>query len=566
MANSGRTVLFGARTHATAWNAPLELSASSVPRTLLSIIVAGAAYLVAARFGVTLAEPTRQVAAIWPATGVALAALLVLGYRVWPGVCLAALLANTMANEPLALACCIAAGNTATGLLGARALRVLGFDATLQRSRDVVSLLIVAIGTPLLSATAGTITLLAGAVVKVSELSPTWWTWWAGDSLGILIVAPVLLTWCKQPHIHWHGAQLAEFAGYVAAAVLISLLVFVVPTGASPFFFPRAYVVFPLVAWAGLRMGAREAVLGVALIAGCALWGALHGHGPFARAPSPDSRMVLLAAFIATVACTALLIAAVIAERQGARTRLREAYEELEERVRERTAELAAAVEELGQRNQEKETLLREIHHRVKNNLQVVCSLLNLQAHGQDEPRLIAFAAECRARVRSMALVHEHLYRAKNLQSVPLALYLGALVSEVTHSQPDSGRITCRIDVQDIVLPVDQAIPCGLMVNELVTNAFKHAFPDNRTGRISVSIAERSADRIELVVKDDGIGIPEGVDFSRGGGFGLALVAMLSDQLDAQLDIERHPGTRVHADFARRASGMAVSRGMTAGL
>lgn len=520
-------------------------------RSVLFALAVGAVYFVAARLGLSLASATKQVSAIWPPSGIALAAFLLLGNRVWPGVYIAALLANAMANEPILIACCIAAGNTATGLIGARALQALRFDANLERTRDVVCLLVVAIGSPLLSATAGTAALGAGALVKWTDFASPWWVWWSGDSLGILIVAPLLLTWLKRPSIHWRGVQLLEFVAYLAIAVLVSLVVFILPTGSSPFFFPRAYVAFPLVAWAGLRMGAREAALGVAIIAVCAVYGFFHGHGPFVRGAPSDSRMVLLAAFVATVACTALLVAAVIAERQGARMRLREANEELEHRVRERTAALAAAVEELGQRNQEKEILLREVHHRVKNNLQVVCSLLTLQAHGH-EPRLIAFADECRARVRSMALVHEHLYQSENLQSVPLALYLRALVSEVARSQPGSGRVSCQVDVQEIALPLDQAIPCGLVINELVTNAFKHGFPDGRSGQVSVSIAENGADGIELVVADDGVGIPAAVGFAGGGGFGLALVSMLADQLGATVNIERHSGARIHARFPRR--------------
>jgi len=524
---------------------------ATLVRTILIALIAGGIYFAAARFGLSLASATKPVAAIWPPSGIALAVFLLLGYGVWPAVYVAAFLANALANEPVFIACCIAAGNTATGLIGARALRALRFDASLERTRDVVCLLVVAICSPLLSATAGTAALALGAVVNWTDFAAAWWVWWTGDSLGILIVAPLLLTWLERPKIDWRGMQLVEFVAYLAIAVLVCLVVFILPTGSNPFFFPRAYVAFPLVAWAGLRMGAREAALGVVITTVCAVYGFLHGHGPFGRGTSPDSRMVLLAAFVGTVACTALLIAAVIAERQGARMRLREANEELEHRVRERTAALAAAVEELGQRNLEKETLLREVHHRVKNNLQVVCSLLTLQAHGH-EPRLVAFAAECRARVRSMALVHEHLYQSENLQSVPLALYLQALVSEVAHSQPGSGSVSCRVDIQEIALPVDQAIPCGLVINELVTNAFKHGFPDGRSGQVSVSLVDCGAQSIELVVADDGIGIPAAVSVAGGGGFGLALVAMLADQLGATVEIERDSGTRIHARFPRR--------------
>jgi PAS domain S-box-containing protein len=639
------------------------------------VALLGCAYFAAARFGLALTFSTRQVSAIWPPTGIALVGLLSLGYRAWPGIYAGALLANAMANEPLAVALWIAAGNTGTALLGTFVLRALRFESGLKRSRDVMSLLAVAVGSTLISSTLGTAALASESLVSWTEYAAVWWIWWTGDSLGILTVAPVLLTWIDSPSIRWRGARWAEFCAYLSVTALVGVAVFVLPSGSSPLFYPRAYVSFPLMAWAGLRFGPREAALGVAAVAMFAVWGSVHGHGPFGNGLL-DTRLSLLDAFIATVGCTAFLIAAVTAERQGAReaaresesllkeiiahtpaviyvkdlqgryvmvnrryeqlwnmpnevvmgksdyevfpapeaerframdqrvvhagralteeevaaredglhtyvsvkfplrndagkayavvgistditelhqaqAQLREAYGALEERVRERTAELAAAVEELGQRNQEKETLLREIHHRVKNNLQVVCSLLNLQMHGHDEPHLVAFVQDCKARVRSMALVHEHLYQSDNLQHVPLAVYMHALIAEVRQAQPALGNVDCHIDVEEIVLPVDQAIPCGLIVNELVTNALKHGFPDARGGRVSVAIAE-GAGGIELSVRDDGIGMPQRSRVPQSESFGLSLVAMLADQLQGTVAIESHHGTHVYLKFARR--------------
>ena len=535
-----------------------------ITRYLLLTTLVAVVYIAAARLGQALAFSTNQVSAFWPPAGVGLAALRVLGQRTWPGGFVAALWVNAWSNQPLWVACAIAVGNTAAAVIGARVLRALRFNNALERTRDVMSLLAVAIGIATVSATMGTLSLSAGAVVPWPGFLSAWGVWWTGDSLGVLILAPALLTWVDRPRIHWQGARLAEFAIYVALTVLIGLVVFVLPPGASLSYYSRAYVTFPLLAWGALRLRPREAALGLTIVCILAAFGTVHDHGPFGEG-QPDARLILMDTFIATLGCTALLIAAVTAERQGAReaaresiadlhqaqARLRQAYEDLEERVRERTAELAAAVAELEQRNQEKETLLREIHHRVKNNLQVVCSLLNLQAHGQ-QAELVTFAEGCKSRVRSMALVHEHLYRAQNLHSVPLAMYLGALLEEVACTQPAARRVTRDVNVQDIALPVDQAIPCGLIVNELVTNAFKHAFPGDASGRLTVSLQETTADRIELVVSDDGIGMPDDIELQRSDSFGLNLVSMLADQLHGALHIARHPGTRVQLSFSRR--------------
>ncbi len=521
-------------------------------RYLVVIALVSAAYFLGGLLGLALAVATEPVSAIWPPAGIALAALLVLGFRVWPGVFLGALFLNALSTEPLLVMCCVAAGNTATGLIGATVLRKLRFDAALERSSDVVSLLAVTLGCALVSATLGTTLLLAGSVIGAADYSAAWWIWWTGDSLGILIAAPLILTWASRPRISLEPAAILEFLAYVAVTALVGISVFVGPSDESPFFYPRAYVAFPLLAWAGLRLGPRGTALGVAIIATLAIWGSFHGHGPFSRW-GLDIRYVILDTFLATVGCTALLVASVIAERQRARVAAREAYAVLEARVRERTADLAAAVEELGKRNQEKEILLREIHHRVKNNLQVVCSLLNLQAQDHDEPKLRAFASDCMARVRSMALVHEHLYQSHHLQGVPFAKYVGALVQEVVHAQRVSGSVEVDFDIRDdIALPVEQAIPCGLIANELVTNALKHGFPDGRAGRVILSIDRSGFELIELRVSDNGVGIADTVSVPEHCGFGLTLVTMLVDQLQGTLQIERRSGTRVRVQFPSR--------------
>jgi two-component sensor histidine kinase/integral membrane sensor domain MASE1 len=516
----------------------------SLPRLIAAIVLVAAVYFASARLGLSLAFSTKQVTAIWPPTGVALAALVLMGYRVWPGIYVGAFFANTLANEPATVAMCIAASNTLTGMIGARTLRALRFDPALLRSRDVVSLILIAITSTLISATLGTGVLTHSALISWSSYSSVWWTWWVGDSLGILLGAPFLFTWITDPRLRLRGTRALEFIAYLSAALLIGILVFTVRWGEHDPFYPRSYLAFPLLVWAGLRFGQRETVLGAVLISICAVWGAIHGWGPFGSGP-PDARLIFLDTFIGTIGCTALLMGAVVAERQGARMQLRKAHDELERRVAERTAELSQQSMELAQRNKENETLLREIHHRVKNNLQVICSLLSLQAQAQGEPQSIAFADECKSRVRSMALVHEHLYHSKDLHSVPLASYIRTLVEGLQQTHAASGHVTCSVEAMDVTLPIDQAVPCGLIVNELVTNSLKHGFPHNRAGNIQVSAIRNTDNRIDLIVRDDGVGMPADVEFSRAAGFGLRLVTMLADQLYAVLDVRRNGGTEV---------------------
>jgi PAS domain S-box-containing protein len=208
---------------------------------------------------------------------------------------------------------------------------------------------------------------------------------------------------------------------------------------------------------------------------------------------------------------------------------------DLERRVRERTEELSAAL-------REREVLLREIHHRVKNNLQIISSLLNLQARHLDE-RGRELALEAQSRVRSIALVHEKLYESKNLAEVDFRSYVADLMRSIEHAAGNS-NIVVRTRVEPVHMAVNHAIACGLIINELVTNAFKHAFSDGRSGQVQVTLCRDACGRLELGVSDDGCGIAEDVDVDKPLSLGLELVRTLARQLGSDLEVGRDGGAR----------------------
>ncbi len=193
----------------------------------------------------------------------------------------------------------------------------------------------------------------------------------------------------------------------------------------------------------------------------------------------------------------------------------------------------------------ETEILLKELHHRAKNNLQLIASLLDLAA-GSPSPHAIA---ECRDRINSIALVHEKLYQSGTLAKVELGDYLRTLAEQVAQAwnPAETARVEVSVEAQDISLPLESAVPCGLVINELITNAFKHAFPEERGGRIVVR-ATQTERRVELSVEDDGVGLPAGAE-KRSGHIGLELVRALSRQLHADLKFETSQGTRVRLSF-----------------
>jgi PAS domain S-box-containing protein len=201
----------------------------------------------------------------------------------------------------------------------------------------------------------------------------------------------------------------------------------------------------------------------------------------------------------------------------------------------------------------EKEVLLQEIHHRVKNNLQIVSSMLNLQMEKLSDPKALELFKESQNRVRSIALFHEKLYQSRDLGRVEIGEYISGLAngSFATYGvNPDD--IVLAIHTEDIPLDVDAAISCGLIVNELVSNSLKHAFPDRRQGRVEVSLRSTGTD-VVLEVADNGIGLPANLDFRSPSTLGLKLVAIFTEQVGGTMDLERRGGTRFRLSFARKA-------------
>ncbi|MBK9032170.1 MAG: PAS domain S-box protein [Myxococcales bacterium] len=191
----------------------------------------------------------------------------------------------------------------------------------------------------------------------------------------------------------------------------------------------------------------------------------------------------------------------------------------------------------------EKEVLLKEIHHRIKNNLQIVSSMLNLQAAQHPDPLVQAMFMASQGRVRAIALMHETLYQVTDLTHVDFADYVHTLMEGLFESLSISdGPVTWRLEADATRLALDQAIPCGLLVNELVTNALKHAFPDNRPGVITIRLARQAGDLVELEVSDDGVGLPPDLDPHQCQTLGLDLVFTIAQQLAAEVDVRRERG------------------------
>ncbi len=297
------------------------------PVDIARIAILAAAYFGVAKLGLALTFVNSSVTAVWPPSGLALAAVLLWGPRVWPGIAIGALLANATTQGSALAVCGITAGNTLEALAGAYLLERVGFHRTLDRMRDVVALVVLAGAlSTIVSATIGVASLDADGLVRHGMLLSTWREWWLGDFGGDVLVASTILALVTVPWRPMHRFWQAEAIGLVLALVVLSLIVFSEKGLLT-------YVTFPFLFWAALRFGQPGAVLCGLLLSGFAVWYTKHGQGPFVGG-TLDSALLRSQAYVGIAAITALLVAAVRSEQRSseeAERALRETLEALRE-------------------------------------------------------------------------------------------------------------------------------------------------------------------------------------------------------------------------------------------
>jgi two-component sensor histidine kinase len=219
--------------------------------------------------------------------------------------------------------------------------------------------------------------------------------------------------------------------------------------------------------------------------------------------------------------------------------------QQIEQELRDSQARLQAAL-------QEKEVLLTEVYHRIKNNLQIISSLLDLQAETVADPQVRALFEDSQQRIQAVALLHESLSQARNVARIPVAEYINRLSTQVFQAfAPPGDRITLSIQADPIWIEVRNAVPCGLLVNELLSNSLKYAFPGDQGGEVTIALRATSEGQMVLIVRDTGIGFPADVDFRHTDSLGLQLVCLLTEQLGGTIELERASGTQWTLRFPR---------------
>ncbi len=470
--------------------------------------------------------PGSQHAAFCPSIGILLATLLIVEKKTWPVFLFATIPGAVVAVFAQDLSP-LASGlfwliHVVEGVIGALLLRAVGTPhprlSTLQQVIEFVA--IGGLATSLIGATLG-----ATATVTIfpeETFRSAWKTWASSHLLGTLTTAPLFLTWETKRIVGLFRSNRRRIEAILLtlAAGLWAGLIF-----SNYLNWSRAddYLILPLVLWAPVRFGLRGAAWINLLVALLATAVAGSGHGEFAPYATGDQRVMLgLQLFLAVSTLSTLMLASVLDERS-------ETQEQLEVALADR------------------DVLLKEIHHRVKNNLNVVASLLNLQAGYVRDEHDAALLEEARGRVIAMSRIHERLTRSSMQTSINFGDYLESLVEEFRQSlHRDDIRIEAR--VEPAVIDIDRAISCGLIVNELATNSLTHAFPLGRSGTITIGFTSRTDGTLRMTVRDDGIGIPPGTDLKGGSSMGMMVVNSLVHQLDGTMSVQTDGGSEFTID------------------
>lgn len=546
---------------------------------LLWMAVTASAYIASAQVGFALAFATKQVTAIWPPAGIALAAFLLLGIRVWPAIFLGAFISNAISHEHVYTAAGIAVGNTLGPLLGAMLLRhLVRLDVRLDRVRDVLGLALFGSALAMIvTATNGVANLIAGGIVSSQAAFSVWWVWWVGDAMGALLVAPAILTWYIDPHVRWNRAQLTELGVAAGGLVLVSTLCF-----SSDL--PLAYPIFPVVIWIGLRFQQRETALAVLIVSAIAIWQTAHGHGPFVTG-SLDRRLGLLVTFMAVLSITGLMLGALAAERRRAEAALRQANDELEARVLERTAELEqvnrnlastnAQLEtrttELARKNEEVEAFVYIVSHDLRaplvnlqgfsRELELSCAELETTLTGAQVPAEISASlrsivedgiggalryigssvSKFERLINALLLLSRTGQQEYRMETIDMAALVGSTV-DAYRQTIDSSAATVRIG--DLPEAKGDMTAIGQVFSNLLGNALKYLQP-GRSGEIEIGGAATETG-LRYWVRDNGAGIPDSVrprlfqvfqrfhpELASGDGIGLAAIKRI---------VERHGG------------------------
>ena len=514
-------------------------------------------YLTAAKLGLKYTVIGQTVTLLWLPSGIALVAVLIGGYRMWPGIALGAFIANAGTGVPIITLSVITIGDTLEPLFGALLLRRWNnFSVALDKVSDVLLLiLLAAIGSTIVGASYGTLGLIAGEEITFADFGLTWLAWWLGDGMGVLVISPVLLAgfaMTRTAPLFFSATKALEALILVVALTVVGQTIFGNPNFAGLDYFPVSLALFPFVIWSALRFGTIGAA-SVALITSLlAINGTVQGTGPFAGNSSMIS-LILWCLFADLMSITGLLLAAVDSGRKKAAAALKATNEILDRLVQERTGELiqanlelhAALAErwrlqmEMNQISEERQKMIgQELHDGLGQQLTGIAFLVS----SLHETLGIKSAPEVPAirQVKDLLVEAMSVIRALSRGLYPVALETGGLSSALHHlseyAQSTSG-VQCVVRCTINTHLIDKTIALNLyrIAQEAVCNALRHS----KAQLIEIKLSE-TGEHYRLSIEDNGIGFPsQGMKTSVT--LGLRSMRSRADLIGANIEIRENP-------------------------
>ena len=485
---------------------------SSLPPIGLSLVV-GIVYFAGAELGLSLATLHQNVTPVWPPTGIAIAALLIFGPRVWPGVFAGALAANLALNLPIASDVGIATGNTLEAILAWYLLqRSKRWDRSFESVRDVMTFIVYAgVLAPLVSATIGSLSVCFGDPAQLPNFAWLWLTWWMGDGFGALIVSPLLLSWSLSWKID--SADAPEIASLLVLLIIVVLIVFGGWFPGPVKTYPLAYLCLPCLLWAALRFDQRIVTGSIVLMASVAVWGAKHGYGPFVQ-PSANVTLLLLMSFVGTSALMTLLVAAVTVERRKAEDEKWRLASELERRRTDLLERESHARQQAEEASRLKEEFLATVSHELRTPLNAVVGWSRLLRSGKLDNDGMTHAVDVIERnAAAQRQIIEDLLDVSRIvagklristQPVDLLLVIHAAIDAVQPAaEAKEIKISTHVEAPDLIVKADVERLQQVFWN-LLSNAVKFT---PHGGLIDVYL-ERSDSLAEVRIEDSGPGVP----------------------------------------------------------
>lgn len=485
-------------------------------KTLIFVFV----YIILTKVGLLLALDGGFATLVWPGSGLALSFLLIYGNSLWPAIAIAAFTINYITGGSIGAASLMSLGNTLEALIASNIIRHYG-DVSLifKKLKSVINFIFASFLGSIVSALIGGLT--ATLICAKGSCLETIGTWWLGDVASCLLIVPIVLLFNRSNLILLNNRK-TYFS--FAILILVSFLIFLINYNSVAV--PRSLVyllfIFPLSA--SLSQSRLSALLQVFIISVFAIWGTIQGKGPFIY-PDLNSSLIILQSFTSILIIITLIVSVGIKEKE-------------------------VIEDKLSNLLKENEVLISEIHHRVKNNLAVVSGLLFLQSETIENEEVRKKLDQTQLRIKTIALVHDKLHKKSNMNinKVEFSNYIKTLAELIKRVyEPAPVPVKLILDIEKIDVEIEKAVPVGLILNELITNSYKHAFAGRSSGEIEIKFHLKEK-KYFLLVKDNGVGF-EINNISNYGSLGLTLVNSLSTQINADLFVKCEKGCTYELSF-----------------